>query len=55
LSNYFSDTDVARSGSIKPNIGILIEKPQAGKAGQKNLTKSEFDEFTSIEKCAQQF
>ncbi len=34
-------------------VRILIENPLAGKACQKILTKSGFDEFTSLEKCAQ--
>jgi hypothetical protein len=39
--------------SIWQNSGILIENPLAGEAGQKNATKSEFDEFASMEKYAQ--
>jgi hypothetical protein len=35
-------------------LGSLLRKPCLGKGGQKNSTKSEFGQFTSIEKCAQQ-
>ncbi len=44
------DTGVGRSSSSYPNNGILIENPLAG---LKNSSKSEFGEFTSIEKYAQ--
>jgi hypothetical protein len=39
---------------LAPNSKVLVENPLAGKVGQKNSTKREFGEFTSIEKCAQQ-
>jgi hypothetical protein len=38
---------------LHPDNRILTENPVAGKAGQNKSTKSEFGEFTSMEKCTQ--
>jgi hypothetical protein len=38
---------------LHPDSRILTENPGAGKAGQKKSAKSEFGEFTSMEKCTQ--
>jgi hypothetical protein len=42
------DTGVDKFSSIVPNRRILIESPLDGEAGQKNLAKSKFSEFTSM-------
>jgi len=44
------DTGVGMSVFIYPNSRIHIESPVANKADWKKSAKSEFDEFTSVEK-----
>jgi hypothetical protein len=46
---------VGRYSSVLSKRRILIKNPLASKVDQKNLTISEFDEFTSMEKCSQLF
>jgi hypothetical protein len=41
--------ELAGPASSSQNGRILIENPLSNKAGQKNLAKIDFDEFTSME------
>jgi hypothetical protein len=45
----YSYTSVGRYSSIKPNSRIVIQNFLTSEAGQKNSTKIEFIEFTSME------
>jgi hypothetical protein len=47
------DTGAGRSNAIHPTRKILIENPLPGFAAWKNSTKRVFNEFISLEKCAQ--